>query len=147
MWAQESRHGWWGSESKLMHLEGNARMTSVLLIEEDKAERQRLESMLDGLGLDLINSGQADEALQVCNDNTPDLVMLAAGTSRKRPRDFVKRLRRESRGKSPIVILYADTPDMEMIGQSILQGAADVIMKPFDRELLQFKLRQAGVLA
>ena len=36
---------------------------------------------------------------------------------------------------------------MEMIGQSILQGAADVIMKPFDRELLQFKLKQAGILA
>jgi two-component system chemotaxis response regulator CheY len=121
-------------------------MTSVLLIDEDGAERQRLESMLDGLGLDLIKSGQGDEALQVCNDNSPDLVMLAAGASQTRPKDFVKRLRRPSHGKSPIVILYADTPDMEMIGQSILQGAADVIMKPFDRELLHFKLQQAGVL-
>ena len=35
----------------------------------------------------------------------------------------------------------------EMIGRSILQGAADVLMKPFDREILQFKLRQAGILA
>ncbi len=121
-------------------------MTSVLLIEEDGAERQRLESMLGGLGLDLIGCGRSDEALQVCNDNSPDLVMMAAGATKKRPKDFVKRLRRPSQGKSPIVILYADTPDMEMIGQSILQGAADVIMKPFDRELLQFKLRQAGVI-
>jgi two-component system, chemotaxis family, chemotaxis protein CheY len=130
-----------------MHLKGNALMTSVLLIEEDGAERQRMESMLGGLGLDLIGGGQSEEALQVCNDNSPDLVMMAAGAGKKRPKDFVKRLRRTSRGKSPIVILYADTPDMEMIGQSILQGAADVIMKPFDRELLQFKLRQAGVIS
>ncbi len=130
-----------------MHREGIALMTSVLLIEDDKAERQRLETMLGGLGLDLIAPEGTEEALKVCNDNTPDLVMLAAGGNAKRPRDFVKRLRREIHGKSPIVILYADTPDMEMIGQSILQGAADVIMKPFDRELLQFKLKQAGVLA
>lgn len=122
-------------------------MTSVLLIEEDKAERQRLHVMLDGLGLDLIQSGAADDAVQVCNDNTPDVVMLAAGVARKRPRDLVKRLRRAVHGKSPIVFLYADTPDTEMIGQSIMQGAADVLMKPFDRELLQFKLRQAGVIS
>jgi two-component system, chemotaxis family, chemotaxis protein CheY len=121
-------------------------MTSVLLIEEDTAERQRLERMLGGLGLDLIESGAADEALRVCNDNTPDVVMMAAGGSSKRPRDFVKRLRRSVRGKSPVVLLYADTPDTEMIGQSIMQGAADVLMKPFDRDLLQFKLKQAGVL-
>lgn len=147
MWAQDSHHGWWSSKGKFMHREGKALMTSVLLIEDDKAERQRLESMLDGLGLELITSGRAEEALQVCNDNTPDLVMLAAVSTAKRPKDFVKRLRRASHGKAPIVILYAETPDMEMIGQSILQGAADVIMKPFDRELLQFKLKQAGILA
>ena len=31
-------------------------------------------------------------------------------------------------------------------GTSILQGASDVLMQPFDRDLLQFKLRQAGVI-
>jgi two-component system, chemotaxis family, chemotaxis protein CheY len=130
-----------------MHLKGNTLMTSVLLIDEDGAELQRLGAMLGGLGLDLIKTGQGDEALKVCNDNSPDLVMLAASSSRTRSKDFVKRLRRPSHGKSPIVILYADKPDMELIGQSILQGAADFIMKPFDRDLLQFKLKQAGVLA
>jgi len=45
-----------------------------------------------------------------------------------------------------VVILYANEPDAEEIGQSILEGAADFIMQPFDLELLQFKLRQAGVL-
>lgn len=122
-------------------------MTSVLLIEDDKAEEQRLQSMLAGMGLDLIQSGAADDELKVCNDNAPDVVMLAAGLARKRPRDLVKRLRRAVHGKSPIVFLYADTPDTDMIGQSIMQGAADVLMKPFDRDLLQFKLRQAGVIS
>ena len=49
-------------------------------------------------------------------------------------------------GRKPVVILYAEKPDMEMIGQSILQGAADVIIKPFDSEILHFKLKQAGVI-
>ena len=73
-------------------------------------------------------------------------VMLAAVGADLRPKDFVRLLRRNVNGKNPVVFLYADTPDTEMIGQSILQGAADVLMQPFDRDLLQFKLRQAGVI-
>lgn len=130
-----------------MQLEGIALMTSCLLIEEDGAERQRLGSMLGGLGLDLTLTGAADEALRYCNDNAPDVVMLAAASAGRRPKDFVKKLRRSVQGKAPVVILYADTPDTDMIGQSIIHGAADVLMKPFDRDLLRFKLRQAGVLS
>ena len=55
-------------------------------------------------------------------------------------------MRRTARGKNTVVILYANEPDAEEIGQSIMEGAADFIMQPFDLELLQFKLRQAGVL-
>jgi hypothetical protein len=51
-----------------------------------------------------------------------------------------------ARGKPPVVFLYAETPDTEMFGQSILEGAADVLMMPLDRDLLRFKLRQAGIL-
>lgn len=121
-------------------------MTSCLLVDGDQAERQRVLSLLDGLGLDTAQSGATDDALKYCNDNSPDVVMMAAGLQNSPLSDFVARLRRGIRGRKPVVILYAEKPDMEMIAQSILQGAADVIMKPFDSEILQFKLRQAGVI-
>jgi two-component system chemotaxis response regulator CheY len=121
-------------------------MTSCLLIDENSAESKRLKSMVDAFGLETVMIGCPDDALRYCNDNSPDVVLVAAESAGPSPRDLVRKLRRESNGKSPIVILYADQPDMEMIGQSILQGAADVLMKPFDRDILQFKLQQAGVL-
>ena len=43
------------------------------------------------------------------------------------------------------MFLFAETPDTDMFGQSILEGAADVLMMPLDRDLLHFKLRQAGI--
>lgn len=129
-----------------MQLKGIAVMTRCLLIDDDGAERQRLQSMLAGLGFETAQTGGTEDALKYCNDNAPDVVMLAAVSAASRPKDFVRRLRRKVHGKAPIVILYADRPDTEMIGQSILQGAADVIMKPFDRDLLEFKLKQAGVI-
>jgi two-component system chemotaxis response regulator CheY len=122
-------------------------MTSCLLIDENGAEIHRLRAMLDGLGIETLMAGCPDDALKFCNDNAPDVVLVAAASAGRRPKDLVRKLRREHNGKSPIVILYADQPDTEMIGQSIMQGAADVLMKPFDRDILQFKLRQAGVIS
>ena len=129
-----------------MNLEGIVDMTKCLLIDGDSKESRRLRQLLDGLGLDTVKASQPEEALQYCNDNAPDVVMLAAVGADLRPKDFVRLLRRNVHGKNPVVFLYADTPDTEMIGQSILQGASDVLMQPFDRDLLQFKLRQAGVI-
>jgi two-component system, chemotaxis family, chemotaxis protein CheY len=49
-------------------------------------------------------------------------------------------------GGRPVVILYADAPDFDTMGAAILEGASEFLLKPFDRELLTFKLRQSGVL-
>ena len=120
-------------------------MTRCLLIDEEGRGRQHLSEMLSGLGLETFLTGGGEDAVRFCNDNSPDVVMLSARASGGAPKDFVKRLRLSARGKPPVVFLFADTPDTEMFGQTILEGAADVLMMPFDRELLHFKLRQAGI--
>ncbi len=121
-------------------------MTKCLLIDGDSSERRRLEQLLGGLGLETVFSAAAD-ALQYCNDNSPEVVMLSAGASGVAPQDLVKRLQFCSHGKPPVVFLYAETADTDLFGQSILEGAAEILMMPFDRDLLQFKLQQAGVIA
>ena len=130
-----------------MKLERVVDMTHCLLIDDDSPESGRLQKLLDGLGLDTAQTAHPEDALRYCNDNAPDVVMLEATGFDARPGDLVRRLQRTASGKKPVVFIYADTPDTEMIGQSILQGAADVLMKPFDRDILEFKLRQAGVIA
>ena len=128
-----------------MELERFVDMTKCLLIDEDGRGRQYLAQMLSGLGLETSLTAGTDDALRFCNDNSPDIVMVSTRASGGAPKEFVKRLRLSGRGKPPVVFLYADTPDTEMFGQSILEGAADVLMMPFDRDLLHFKLRQAGI--
>lgn len=120
-------------------------MTKCLLIDEDSGGRQYLQQMLSGLGMETSLTNGTDDAVRFCNDNAPDIVMVSARASGAPPKEFLKRLRLSGRGKPPVVFLYADTPDTEMFGQSILEGAADVLMMPFDRDLLHFKLRQAGI--
>ena len=119
-------------------------MTKCLLI-DDEGRGRYLGEMLSGLGLDTSLTSGADEAVRFCNDNSPEVVMVSARANGGAPKEFVKRLRLSARGKPPVVFLFAETPDTEMFGQTILEGAADVLMMPLDRDLLHFKLRQAGI--
>ena len=130
-----------------MSVERYVDMTKCLLIDQDSTERRRLEHLLAGLGLETALTAAADEALKYCNDNAPEVVMLSAATPGGAPKDLVKRLQLCSAGKPPVVFLYAETADTELFSQSILEGAADVLMTPLDRDLLRFKLQQAGVIS
>lgn len=128
-----------------MALERFVDMTRCLLIDEDGRGREYLAQMLTGLGLETALTAGTDDAVRFCNDNSPDVVMLSASSRAAVPRDLVRRLRMSGRGRPPVVFLYAETPDAEMFGQTILDGAADVLMMPLDRDLLLFKLKQAGL--
>lgn len=128
-----------------MELERFVDMTKCLLVDEDGRGQQYLAQMLSVLGLETTLTNGTDDAVRFCNDNSPDVVMVSAQARGLAPKELVKRIRMSGRGKPPVVFLYADTPDTEMFGQSILEGAADVLMMPFDRDLLHFKLKQAGL--
>ena len=121
-------------------------MVECLLIDKDATERKRVSQLLGDMGLSFAESSAAAEGLKYCNDNFPEVVVMAASNEGMAASDFIRQVRRTPRGKKTVVILYADSPDAGEIGQSILEGAADFIMQPFDRELLQFKLHQAGVI-
>jgi PleD family two-component response regulator len=123
----------------------DCRMVQCLLINRDPGERARLAQLLSGLGLTLTERALAGEGVAVCNDNTPDVVLMQAEGQDMEAQDFVRRVRRSPRAKKPVVILFSGAADTEVIGQSILSGAADFIMLPLDRDLLAFKLRQAGI--
>lgn len=122
-------------------------MTKCLLIDDEGYERRRLQSLLHGLGLETDSTSGAEDALKYCNDNSPEVVMMSADTPAAGERDLLKRLRRPVRGKPPVVFLYAGKPDTALIGRSIIDGAADVLIMPLDRDILEFKLRQAGIVA
>ncbi len=121
-------------------------MVECLLIDRDANERKRVSQLLGDLGLKAAERSAAIEGLKYCNDNSTDVVFMATSAGGMAPSDFIRQVRKSPGGKNTVVILYSAKPDAEEISQSILEGAADFIMQPFDRELLQFKLHQAGVI-
>jgi two-component system chemotaxis response regulator CheY len=127
-----------------MCFEGIIDMTRCLLVDADSADRQELMGVLAGYGFDLAESDGATSALQACRSRTPDIIVMADRIGMASA-DFVRRARKAGRGKKPAVLLYARSPDTHEIGRVILEGSAECLVAPFDRDLLEFKLRQMGV--
>lgn len=122
-------------------------MTSCLIIDRSAMERDRIQHLLAGLGVDCVQLDSPQAGLRYCLANHPDLVMMDASEIPE-AKEFLRLARHLGRNNGrPVVIFYSGKADVEAMGESILQGASDYLVKPFDRDLLQFKLRQAGIIA
>jgi CheY-like chemotaxis protein len=121
-------------------------MVECLLVDGHAGERHRVMSLLSGLGLSMTERTRASDALTYCNDNAPDLIMLAAERSGFTSSEFIRRMRKSPSGRKPVVILYGRGSNADQVSQSILEGAADFLQQPFDLDLLRFKLKQAGII-
>jgi DNA-binding NtrC family response regulator len=120
-------------------------MVNCLLIDRNAGERQLILQILNGLGLNCDERSGTDEAIRFCNERHPDVVLMEASRVSS-AKDFLRMVKNKNReAKAPVVILYANTPDVSAMGDTIMQGAADFLMMPMTRDLLQFKLAQAGV--
>jgi DNA-binding response OmpR family regulator len=120
-------------------------MVSCLLIEKDDAQRQQLTLMLETLGMDCTSVGRADDGLALIENLHPDVVVMEANEARS-VRPFLRLVRHDSPAqRAPVLLFYSKRASMDVIGETILNGAAEFLMLPFDRDLLSFKLKQAGV--
>jgi DNA-binding response OmpR family regulator len=120
-------------------------MVSCLLIEKDDVQRQQLALMLETLGMDCTSVGRADDGLALIENLHPDVVVMEANEARS-VRPFLRLARHDNPAqRAPVLLFYSKKASMDVISETILSGAAEFLMLPFDRELLSFKLKQAGV--
>jgi DNA-binding response OmpR family regulator len=121
-------------------------MVSCLLIEKDDAQRQRLAMMLEALGMDCTSVARPDDGLALCENLHPDVVVMEANEA-SIVRPFLRLARSGRRQERPPVLLfYSRNASLDVISETILSGAAEFLMLPFDRDLLSFKLRQSGII-
>jgi two-component system chemotaxis response regulator CheY len=60
--------------------------------------------------------------------------------------DFLRSLRKSEGGQTPVVVFCTTENDMSHIREAIEAGANEYIMKPFDREIIEAKFSQVGLI-
>jgi two-component system chemotaxis response regulator CheY len=121
-------------------------MTRCLIIEGRSTDDQQLATMLEAYGFEVERAQLPEQALMLCRQRMPDFLVMPATMRSMSGALFLKSLKR-ARGGSPAVLVYADGESPAVIGQAIWEGAAECLFQPFDADILDFKLRQIGVIA
>jgi two-component system chemotaxis response regulator CheY len=121
-------------------------MKQCLMVEASPDDRRRLEPLLAQYGFSVEAADTAEEALEQCRRFPPQLMLIPDRPGSMDSVSFIQRLRRLAGRRAPIVLLFGEAGDPVEIGRAIWEGASECLMKPFDPEILDLKLRQAGAV-
>lgn len=124
-------------------------MKKCLILNDNIDSRERMRSYLStyDFEIDLVSDGE--EALLLCERNMPDIILVDDNMSKMGGLQFLERLsvlRRARYSEEPVILLCLESTDVEKMGKALWSGAAECLMKPFDADILDFKLQQSGAI-
>jgi two-component system chemotaxis response regulator CheY len=104
------------------------------------------KKILQELDFETIEAEDGQVALNACETQMPDAVLLDWNMPVMNGIDFLKKLRQLPGGDNPVVVFCTTENDVNHIQEAMEAGANEYIMKPFDGEIIQTKLAQVGLL-
>jgi two-component system chemotaxis response regulator CheY len=122
-------------------------MKRCLIVDDDREDRRIAAQFMRRFGFEVAVAENGDDALTMCRAKMPDFILLDHVMPKVDGLEFLKRLRRTRGGERPIVVFCSGRSDSETLSTAIWQGAAECLVKPFDADLLGFKLQQVGAMA
>lgn len=117
-------------------------MATALIADSSAPVRRAARFLLESLGFEVAGARDGAEALAMVEGMSPDLVILDQRLSGADGASFIEKLRSLSEGRRACIFFIADGGPAS-VRAAMEAGADDYLMKPFDRELLSFKLAQA----
>jgi two-component system, OmpR family, KDP operon response regulator KdpE len=113
-------------------------MTTILVVEDDRALRIALRAMMRSRELDVIEVGTGEEAVVVASGGSVDVIVLDLGLPDISGLEVLRRVRTFS--DVPVIVLTADHEQADKI-RALDGGADDYLTKPFDTEELLARIR------
>ncbi|MEM7619903.1 MAG: response regulator [Pseudomonadota bacterium] len=121
-------------------------MKTCLVVDDSSVIRKVARRILEDLQFTISEAQNGQEALDMCRSDMPDAVFLDWNMPIMDGFDFLIALRSERGGNSPKVIFCTTENDADHITRAIDAGANEYIMKPFDRDIVEAKLQEVGLI-
>jgi two-component system chemotaxis response regulator CheY len=120
-------------------------MKTCLVVDDSRIVRKVAGDMLKQLGFGVVEAEDGQKALDACAAALPDFVLLDWNMPVMDGMAFMKEFRAKY-GPDRIIIFCTTMTDMANIVTAMGAGANEYVMKPFDKDILQGKLAQVGLL-
>jgi two-component system chemotaxis response regulator CheY len=121
-------------------------MKRCLIIDDSSVIRKVARRILESFGFEITEAADGRQALDVCLKDMPDAILLDWNMPVMDGYEFLRALRAMPGGDRPKVVFCTTENDLAHIARAMHAGADEYIMKPFDKEIVEAKLQEVGLL-
>jgi two-component system chemotaxis response regulator CheY len=121
-------------------------MKTCLVVDDSSVIRKVARRILEGLQFKISEAEDGQQAIEQCQREMPDAVLLDWNMPVMDGYEFLKALRRLPGGDRPKVVFCTTENDVVHIARALHAGANEYIMKPFDRDIVEAKFQEVGLI-
>ena len=121
-------------------------MKCCLVVDDSKVVRMVARKILEGLNFEIEEAEDGRKAMDACLKRMPDAILLDWNMPKMDGYEFLRSLRRMPGGDGPKVVFCTTENDVAHIARALHAGANEYIMKPFDREIVEAKFQEVGLI-
>jgi two-component system chemotaxis response regulator CheY len=115
-------------------------------VDDSRVIRKVACNILESLSFETEEAESAQAALERCRAQMPDVILFDSQLPGANGLDLLRLIRRAPQGARPVIVVCTTENDPSHISEALAAGANEYIMKPFDREILESKLAQVGLI-
>jgi two-component system chemotaxis response regulator CheY len=117
-----------------------------LVVDDSSVIRKVARRILEGLDFQISEAENGEEAIEACRQQIPDAVLLDWNMPKMDGYEFLRALRRLPGGDKPKVVFCTTENDVAHIARALHAGANEYIMKQFDKDIVEAKFQEVGLL-
>lgn len=120
---------------------------TCLIVDDSRTVRKVVKSIIEAIGgFTCEESENGQEAESYCRRSMPDIIILDWNMPVMNGLEFIRVLRAMDNGHHPKVVFCTTENTMDFIQTGMEAGADEYIMKPFNREIIESKFEQLGLI-
>jgi two-component system, chemotaxis family, chemotaxis protein CheY len=121
-------------------------MKTCLVVDDSSVIRKVARRILEGLEFEIAEAEDGEQALDACRGKMPDAILLDWNMPKMDGYEFLRSLRKLPHGDHPKVVFCTTENDVAHIARALHAGANEYIMKPFDKEIVEAKFQEVGLI-
>jgi two-component system, chemotaxis family, chemotaxis protein CheY len=120
-------------------------MKTCLVVDDSGVTRKIARRILEAMNFQIIEAEDGAKALEACQRELPDAILLDWNMPVMDGLEFLGHLRRLPDGDRPQVVFCTTENGMDHIARALRAGANEYIMKPFDKDIVAAKFQEIGL--
>lgn len=121
-------------------------MTHCLIVDDSSVIRKVARRICEDFRFTVSEAEDGQQALEICRRSMPDAIILDWSMPVMDGYEFLRALRQEDGGDKPKVVFCTTENDVSQIARAKHAGADDYMLKPFDKDIVEAKFQEVGLL-